>query len=538
MKPKATLLHFLALAGSSLLAISSASANTRTWGGGDLNWTNTTASGWNGTAPTTSATINSGTVTVTTNITTGSTPGTIALNGGMLVISTGKLVSGSWSAGKTLTIGSGATLRLNNWGYDVAGTLGALDFGRDRLVVNGGVIELTGNSSESGRNFTVGTGGATLRSSMNSGQTWTLNRDGNPLYHDIQVNSSRTLTLDGTSNGVIENTIVSSSGTGNITKAGAGTWTLTAANTYTGATTVSAGTLQLGNNTATGSLTGTSSITVTGATLAVNRNNAFTQATGLNNKAITGTGGFTQAGSGTTTLSLANTYEGATAVNAGTLEISAGNINSSSGVTVASGATFIYNSSTALTTGITNNGGTIGGIGDIGVPVVLNSTTDILAPGNSPGIQEYTVGQSWASFTYEWEVNDFNGTTAGTDYDQIQITNPTPALGTLTLTGSTAGAYVLDLVSLAGLTAGNVADFSETTTSWNILTTTGGIIGFDEAYWSINDTGFTSSPAWGGDWSLSATSNNLVLTYTAVPEPGAALLGSLGILLLLRRRRA
>jgi autotransporter-associated beta strand protein len=171
----------------------------------------------------------------------------------MLVISTGKLVGGAYNAGKTFTIGSGATLRLNSWGYDTAGSLGGLDYGRDRLVVNGGIIEVTGNSSESGRIFTVGTGGATLRSSVNSGQTWTLFRDGNVLYHDIRVNDGRTLTLDGTGNGAIGNHIVNTSGTGNITKAGAGTWTLSGANTYTGTTTINAGTLKL----AAGSLTNT-----------------------------------------------------------------------------------------------------------------------------------------------------------------------------------------------------------------------------------------------------------------------------------------
>lgn len=61
-------------------------------------------------------------------------------------------------------------------------------------------------------------------------------------------------------------------------------------------------------------------------------------------------------------------------------------------------------------------------------------------------------------------------------------------------------------------------------------------------YFTIDDTGFandlngTFSVALGN--TISGGDNTQVyLTYTAIPEPGAALLGSLGILLILRRRR-
>ena len=46
------------------------------------------------------------------------------------------------------------------------------------------------------------------------------------------------------------------SGAGSVNQIGTGTMILTASNTYTGGTTISAGTLQLGNGGTTGSITG------------------------------------------------------------------------------------------------------------------------------------------------------------------------------------------------------------------------------------------------------------------------------------------
>ena len=94
----------------------------------------------------------------------------------------------------------------------------------------------------------------------------------------------------------------------------------------------------------------------------------------------------------------------------------------------------------------------LGGTGPINAAVTLDNLGDVLSPGNSPGIQTYTAAQSWSSFSYDWEVNDFTGTTAGSDFDQIDIT------GTLNLTGG-SGSYILNVL---GLTAGNVAGWSRT----------------------------------------------------------------------------
>jgi fibronectin-binding autotransporter adhesin len=291
--------------------------------------------------------------------------------------------------------------------------------------------------------------------------------------------------------------------------------------------TINAGSVQVGTGGTTGSLAITgavANVNGTGGSLAFNRSDAITFGT-----AITGAVGVQQKGSGNTRLTATNTYTGATAISGGTLLIdTTGSINGTSAVSIATGATLKYNSNTAYTGGAITNNGTISGVGSLNVAVALDSLTDVLAPGNSPGIQTYGANQTWTSFTYEWETNDFNTLTAGTTYDQIAIT------GSLTLDGSS---YALDILSLTGGNlAGLVPDFSETNTQWTILTTTGGLSGFVGSEWAIDPSGFQNAEL--GTFTLSADANNLYLNYTVIPEPSTYALLGLGLagLLALRRR--
>ena len=111
------------------------------------------------------------------------------------------------------------------------------------------------------------------------------------------------------------------SGTGAVTQIGAGTTSLTGANTYSGGTTISGGVLQLGDGGTSGSIIGP---VLNNGALVINRSDAYTFA-----GVISGSGMFVQDGTGTTTLTGANTYAGGTLISRGRL---VGNTTSLRGV--------------------------------------------------------------------------------------------------------------------------------------------------------------------------------------------------------------
>lgn len=129
------------------------------------------------------------------------------------------------------------------------------------------------------------------------------------------------------------------SGNSGVTISGAGTVKLSGANTFTGGTTVSSGTLLLGGN---DRLANAGALTVNGGTLNLGgfsdtvgatsfgggsvtngtiTGTGYTATAGTVAAALAGTGGLTKSGTGILFLSGANTYSGSTTVNAGAIEL-------------------------------------------------------------------------------------------------------------------------------------------------------------------------------------------------------------------------
>jgi outer membrane autotransporter protein len=220
----------------------------------------------------------------------------------------------------TLTTTNDVEVGVNGAGTLNIGKGGMVSSGTDVTIAvargSSGILNLTGDAS--GR-------GILATSAVNAGAgTATLNLDGGILratqdnYNFLNGFAALTVGAGGAyfDTNTHDITIGTSfSGSSGFNKLGLGTLTLTGdSSAFAGTTTISAGTLQLGDGGTRGNLAG--NVTDNG-TLAFNRSDTVTFS-----NLISGTGAVSQVGSGTTVLTAANSYNGGTAINGGTLQIS------------------------------------------------------------------------------------------------------------------------------------------------------------------------------------------------------------------------
>ncbi|MEI6515714.1 MAG: autotransporter-associated beta strand repeat-containing protein, partial [bacterium] len=321
-----------------------------------------------------SLTLNSGTATLVVGAT-----GTIgALSGtGGTITATGNFVLTSSGTVTQNTTFSGVM-------QDGTGTLAFTKIGTGTLTLSG-VNTYTGGTTLSGGALSIGTdaniGGASRAITFSGGT--------------LQVTGTTLVNLDshavnwGTFNGGFDinnsaNTFTVSQtigGSGSLTKAGAGTLTLSGNNTYTGVTTIGAGTLIVTGNLGTGAFgnlgsvsTGAGTLTLGGGVLqytgtaqntTINRpwqmtaSSSIDVTTGntltISTAAPSTTSALTKVGAGTLILSGANAYSGGTTLTGGILNIANNDTNlgtansSTSGTLTFNGGTLQFGSSSAIT---------------------------------------------------------------------------------------------------------------------------------------------------------------------------------------------
>lgn len=500
--------------------------------------------------------------------------GGVTINGGTLIVTKSAQDDGIHTLGTgNLVINDGGTLRsLRNW--STASEWNPTSVGS--ITINQGgtwSIEAVGQTIYNGLNLN----GGSITSTASHGDWGALHLKSNitaggnavsSIAADVALNGGRAITVEGGSqlnySGVIHNQITT---TGAITKAGAGTLALSGTNTYTGVTTLEGGIINAAsfadNGTASSLGTGTGdsdpnsigllfrggTLQYTGSTAqSTNRQIRLSTIGGggtidasgsdpsatLSFTATTPTNFFEAPGSRTLTLTGTNTGNntfgmaigeagGATSLvkNGTGTWVLTGNSSYSGSTTVSSG-TLVVNGNISTSTTIVESDGTLGGSGTLGSLNILAGGT--LAPGNSPGILNVD-GDYSQSGTLSMEIT---GLTPGTQHDQVNV-DRISGDGSVSISGNlnvlfTGGTYVASNLIFILLNDGTDAvsgTFSGLAQN-GIVTTYGG---WD---WIISYNADSSGSSFTGG-------NDIALM--AVPEPRAALLGGLGLLSLLRRRR-
>jgi autotransporter-associated beta strand protein len=211
------------------------------------------------------------------------------------------------------------------------------------------------------------------------------------------------------------------------------------------------------------------------------------------NGAISGSGALIKTNANTLTLGGANTYAGGTTVNQGALVVN----GSVGAVTV-------------------NTGGSLGGSGTVGA-VTLKSGS-LLNPGNSPGTLTASSSIWEAGSSYNWEIDQATGGTAGVNWDLFSVT------GALDLSALSSTAKMnLVLQSLSSMD-----DFSPTAEySW-VFAQAGSLVGAGLAdganvtdLFNITATAFNGGvgPVNGFRVEVGTLGGVRTLNLMAVPEP-------------------
>ncbi len=232
-------------------------------------------------------------------------------------------------------------------------------------------------------------------------------------------------------------------GSGQLHQIGTGTTIIDTAQAYTGGTLISSGTLQIGNGTTVGSIVGD---VTNDAILAINRSDNV-----ILGGVISGTGQLRQIGSGTLTLTQANTYTGGTALKTGRIDVS-------------------HNQALGTGTLSMDDGTTLGFIAN-----GLNIGNDVFLTGNNDPVIDTGV---------------FDGTLSGSITGAGFLTKQ--GTGALTLTGANTYTGATN-VGQGTLRAGVAGTFSAASAHAVAPGSTLDLSGFNQTIASMNNAGIVST---------------------------------------------
>ncbi|WP_197685167.1 autotransporter outer membrane beta-barrel domain-containing protein [Herminiimonas arsenitoxidans] len=322
-------------------------------------------------------------------------------------------------AGATVNLG-GNTLTLGGAGD---GNYDGMIAGTGRLVKNGngiqtlsgantfsGGVTLNAGGLELGNNGALGTGALTVERSASIDASTALN-----VGNNISLASGTVLNLLGSNALTLGGPIY---GLGGILKSGAGTLTLTGANSYTGGTTINAGTLAIGaggNLASTGgvNLTGTGTLDISasgnqtigrlagvaGSSVALGGNAlSFGSANdSVFNGSIVGSGGLVKNGAGMQTLGGASTFGGGVILNAGGLSVGNNAALGTGALTVDGASTLEASSQVTLTNDVALNANlTVSGSNNLNLNGALSGAGILTKEGGGTltlnGLNTYTGG--------------------------------------------------------------------------------------------------------------------------------------------------
>ncbi|MBB5031378.1 autotransporter-associated beta strand repeat-containing protein [Prosthecobacter vanneervenii] len=381
-------------------------------------------------------------------------------------ISTVYLTANSATNLSTTLDGSFSIAGLVFTGTGTANTAGST------IASGAGTNTLTINAS--GITVQSGSGNNTISASviLGASQTWTNNSSSSTLTVSGTVSGSSNLTVDGAGSTTISGAI--NTGTGGVTKNGTGTLNFTAVNTYTGATAVNSGILNIQSAAALGSADGTAGTGTTvasGATLQIQGGitvgNEATTISGPGasgqNAAIVNVGGINNYGGLITlaadssisadagTLNLTNTGAitgsgfNLTLTGSGSGSVGSAIATGSGGLTVSGGSTWTltgtntYTGNTSVTGGSTlqlGNGGSAGSLSASSAISVAASSTFVV---NQSGT--VTQGTNFSSSAITGAGN-FTKTGSGTtilNADNTYTGATTVSAGTLQVGDGTSG---------------------------------------------------------------------------------------------------